>query len=74
MTLLERRGARAVEAPAIRIISVADDAELLAATRRYVEQPPDVVVVTTGIGLRRWLEAADGSGPRCGSASPTSSW
>ena len=49
MTLLERRGARAVEAPAIRIISVADDAELLAATRRYVEQPPDVVVVTTGI-------------------------
>ncbi len=48
MTLLERRGARAVEAPAIRIISVADDAELLAATRRYVEQPPDVVVVTTG--------------------------
>jgi len=43
VTLLERRGARAVEAPAIRIISVADDAELLGATRRYVEQPPDVV-------------------------------
>lgn len=60
--LLERRGARVVEAPAIRIIATTDDDQLLVATRACLEQPPDVVVVTTGIGFRGWMEAADGWG------------
>src|SRR5690348_463531 len=60
--LLERRGARVVNAPAIRIVPLADDAELLAATSACVSRPPDVVVVTTGIGFRGWMEAADGWG------------
>jgi uroporphyrinogen-III synthase len=61
-SLLVRRGARVVEAPAIRIIPTHDDEELLAATRTCVAVPPDVVVATTGIGFRGWMEAADGWG------------
>ena len=61
-SLLVRRGARVVEAPAIRIVPTHDDEQLLAATRSCVQQPPDVVVATTGIGFRGWMEAADGWG------------
>ncbi|MFF5080198.1 uroporphyrinogen-III synthase [Actinoplanes sp. NPDC000266] len=61
-SLLEGRGARVVLAPALRIVPIADDAELRAATRACLETPPDVVLVTTGIGMRGWLEAADGWG------------
>lgn len=58
--LLERRGARIVLAPALRIVPFADDAELRAATRACLEHPPDIVLVNTGIGMRGWLEAAEG--------------
>ncbi|WP_448608182.1 uroporphyrinogen-III synthase [Geodermatophilus sp. URMC 60] len=57
--LLARRGARVVYAPAIRIVPLADDAELVAATREVLAQPVDLVVATTGVGFRGWLEAAD---------------
>jgi uroporphyrinogen-III synthase len=60
--LLERRGARVVLAPAIRIVPLADDSLLLEATRACVAGPLDVVVATTGIGFRGWLEAAEGWG------------
>jgi uroporphyrinogen-III synthase len=60
--LLERRGARVVLAPALRIVPVADDTELKAATVSCVDSPPDIVIATTGIGLRGWLEAAEGWG------------
>src|SRR5438128_2688691 len=56
---LERRGARVVCGPAIRIVPLADDRELRAATRRCLDAPLDVVVATTGIGFRGWVEAAD---------------
>lgn len=58
--LLERRGARVVEAPAIRIVPTGDDEQLLATTRACIAASPDVVVATTGIGFRGWMEAADG--------------
>jgi uroporphyrinogen-III synthase len=61
-TLLERRGARVIQAPAIRIVPLDDDAELLAATRDCVDRPLDIAVATTGIGFRGWMEAADGWG------------
>jgi uroporphyrinogen-III synthase len=60
--LLESRGARVVLAPALRIVPIADDAELRAATRACLDNPPDIVLVNTGIGMRGWLEAADGWG------------
>lgn len=61
-TLLIRRGATVVHAPAIRIIPLSDDAELGRRTREIVDSPPDITVATTGIGFRGWMEAADGWG------------
>ncbi|MGQ4489594.1 uroporphyrinogen-III synthase [Streptomyces sp. 372A] len=61
-TLLRRRGATVVHAPALRIVPLADDGELLAATEELVAEKPDVVVATTAIGFRGWIEAADGWG------------
>lgn len=56
---LERRGAKVISAPAIQIIPLADDSELLHATQRCLAAPPDIVIATTGIGFRGWVEAAD---------------
>lgn len=61
-TLLERHGAKVMLAPAIRIAPLADDEVLLAATQACVAAPIDIAVVTTGIGFRGWMEAADGWG------------
>jgi len=61
-TLLQRRGAAVLHAPALRIVQLADDSELLAATKEVIDQAPDIVVATTAIGFRGWVEAADGWG------------
>jgi uroporphyrinogen-III synthase len=59
---LERRGAKVVSAPAIRIVPLADDSQLRDATRRCLDTPLDIVIATTGIGFRGWIEAADAWG------------
>ncbi|MFC8493047.1 uroporphyrinogen-III synthase [Streptomyces sp. NPDC057235] len=64
IALLRRRGAAVVHGPALRIVPLADDTELLAATKDLIGHAPDVVVATTAIGFRGWVEAADGWG--CG--------
>lgn len=61
-TILSRRGATIVAAPAIRIIPLADDTELERVTRQLVVDPPQITVATTGIGFRGWMEAAEGWG------------
>jgi uroporphyrinogen-III synthase len=61
-TALERRGAKIVHAPSLTIIPNVDDAALLDCTRELLANPPDTVVVTTGIGFRGWVEAADAAG------------
>lgn len=60
--LLQRRGARVIVAPALRIVPLADDVELRAATLACLTTPPSVVMANTGIGMRGWLEAAEGWG------------
>ncbi|WP_033823866.1 uroporphyrinogen-III synthase [Kitasatospora sp. MBT63] len=60
--LLQRRGAAVLRGPALRIVPLSDDTELLAATRTLVNDPPDIAVATTGIGFRGWIEAAEGWG------------
>lgn len=55
---LERRGARVYRAPALSIVPNADDEELLRRTRDLIADPPEIVVVTTGVGLRGWMDAA----------------
>lgn len=57
---LERRGARILYGPAIRIVPFADDTELLEATKRCLAAPLDLVIATTGIGFRGWMDAAHG--------------
>ncbi|MGW0119554.1 uroporphyrinogen-III synthase [Streptomyces sp. NPDC003327] len=64
IALLRRRGAAVVHGPALRIVPLADDTELLAATKEIIGRAPDVVVATTAIGFRGWVEAAEGWG--CG--------
>lgn len=61
-TLLKRRGAAVLHAPALRIVQLADDSELLAATKELIGRAPDIAVATTAIGFRGWIEAADGWG------------
>jgi uroporphyrinogen-III synthase len=60
--MMERRGAAVQHGPALRIVALADDTDLLAATRGLIARPPDITVATTGIGFRGWIEAADGWG------------
>lgn len=60
--LLVRRGATVTSAAAITMVPLPDDDELRAHTESLIATPPDVVVATTGIGLRGWIAAADGWG------------
>ncbi len=60
--LLQRRGARVVTASAIAIVPLIDEDALHAATAACIGLEPGLVVATTGIGFRGWLEAAEGWG------------
>mgnify|MGYP001114134382 CR=1 FL=1 len=59
---LERRGARVVHTPALTIVPHTADEELVRETHALLESPPDTLVVTTAIGFRGWIEAADAVG------------
>lgn len=60
--LLRRRGATVTTAAAITMVPLPDDDELRAHTEALIDDPPDIVISTTGIGLRGWIAAADGWG------------
>ncbi len=62
MELLRRRGARVVHGPTVRTLPVDADEGLRAATEAVIAEPPDVVVLSTGLGVRSWTEAADSIG------------
>src|ERR1700722_7497149 len=51
---LERQGATVISGPAIQILPLVEDRELLAAPRRARAAPLDSVVATTGVGFRGW--------------------
>jgi uroporphyrinogen-III synthase len=57
-TLLERHGAVVESAPALTILSCAEDVQLRDATGACIEQPPDVLIANTGVGMRGWFDAA----------------
>jgi uroporphyrinogen-III synthase len=59
---LERHGAQVRTAPALTIVSHIDDEALIARTRELIADAPDIVVATTGVGFRGWMEAADEAG------------
>lgn len=60
--LLTRRGADVTSAAAITMVPLPDDDELRVNTEALIAAPPDIVIATTGIGLRGWIAAADGWG------------
>lgn len=60
--MLCRRGATVTSAAAITMVPLPDDEDLHVHTEALIAQPPDVVIATTGIGLRGWIAAADGWG------------
>src|SRR5262249_47361172 len=45
-----------------RIVPIADDVTLFERTMELVRHPPTIAFISTGIGLRGWLEAAEGWG------------
>jgi len=57
-----RRGADVLHAPAVRIAPIDEDDILVADTRAVIDGRPDVVIVTTAYGFRRWIEGADAAG------------
>lgn len=59
---LTRRGATVTHAPALTIVPHVDDEALLSRTRELIAEPPHTAVITTGIGFRGWVEAADAAG------------
>lgn len=54
----ERQGARTLVAPTVRIVPVADDTQLHAASDFILANPPEVLLVTTGYGLNGWFDSA----------------
>ncbi|GAA3704771.1 uroporphyrinogen-III synthase [Zhihengliuella alba] len=59
---LERRGAEVLHAPVLKIAPVAEDAALQAETAALIAARPDVVLVTTAYGMRRWIDSAEAHG------------
>jgi uroporphyrinogen-III synthase len=60
--LLERRGATVLHAPTIRTRPLVGDERLDHAIDVLIAEPPDAVVVTTALGLRSWIAAAESRG------------
>jgi uroporphyrinogen-III synthase len=58
--LFRRRGAEVLHGPTMATVDLSGEQALRRATAALVEQPADHLVVTTGMGLRLWLEAAAG--------------
>lgn len=56
--LFRRRGATVVEGPTLRTVDLSSDLRLRQVTDALIAHPPDVLVVTTGLGLSLWLETA----------------
>ena len=57
--LLERKGATVLHGPAIQTHPLIAEAELAEATRAVVADPPEYTLLSTGIGVRAWFEAAE---------------
>lgn len=59
---LGRRGAEVITAASLGVESHIDEETLLAQTRTMIATGADVIVITTGIGFRGWLDTAETAG------------
>src|ERR687883_188868 len=60
--MLERQGATAIRCPLVSIHDTPDEAPVLAWLRRFIEQPPDDLILMTGEGLQRLVGFARRAG------------
>jgi uroporphyrinogen-III synthase len=56
--LLESRGAECLHGPVIKTHPQDSQDAMRAATQSLIDHPPDLIILTTGLGVRSWLEAA----------------
>lgn len=56
--MLTRRGARVVHGPTVQLLPLGTESSLRAATEALLDHPPDVLLASTGIGIRTWMAAA----------------
>lgn len=61
-SLIARRGGEVVHGPVIKTLPLGDEGGTRAATEALITQPPDVVVLSTALGVRSWFSAAAGMG------------
>ncbi len=59
ISLLSGRGAECVHGPTVTTHPLRPESEIRDATAELLADPPDFVLLTTGIGVRGWLEAVD---------------
>ena len=62
MDLLARRGAKVLHGCAMRTLDLTDDDRLAGVSKALVVEPPETLVLQTGMGATMWLEAMDGIG------------
>jgi uroporphyrinogen-III synthase len=60
--LLRRMGAQTVHGPTINTFTVGNQERVLAATAEIVARPPELLLATTGIGMRSWMVMAETAG------------
>jgi uroporphyrinogen-III synthase len=58
IVLLEHLGAGVIPAPMVHTSALADVAPMEQATRRLLADPCDVLIASTGLGMRGWFSAA----------------
>ena len=59
LDVLRRRGADVLHGCTMKTLDLTRDERLLEVSRGLVAQPPDTLVLETGMGLTMWLEAMD---------------
>jgi uroporphyrinogen-III synthase len=60
--MLAKRGASVIVGPVIESVPLDDIDATTAATRALIDEPPDVLVLSTGVGTRSWLGVAEIAG------------
>lgn len=60
--LIARRGGEVLFGPVIKTSPLSDESRLAAATAELLDDPPDLVVLSTALGVRGWFSGAEGLG------------
>lgn len=57
--LLRRMGADVLHGPVLRTLPLGDETPMQLATKALLDDPPSITILSTGIGLRSWVGAAE---------------